>query len=146
MNSYQVIVFEVGAPQEMGASKGRGMRKSIMDVAWTQFIQMTIDKAAEAGRTVILLDPRNISKMCSRCGELVAKTLSERTHECPYCGLVLDRDVNAAINILHREAKPSSRRVVGWGGVRVKPKRLRGGAVTSHCLLRYNNPIRSTYA
>ena len=100
VNSHQVIVFEELAPLEMGRS--RGMRKSIMDVAWTQFIQMTIGKAAEAGRTVILVNPRDTSKMCSRCGELVEKKLSERVHTCPHCGLVLDRDVNAAINILHR--------------------------------------------
>jgi len=100
VNQYQVIVFEDLAPQEMG--KNRGLRKSIMDVAWTQFISMTISKAAEAGRTVILVDPRNTSKMCSQCGELVHKTLSDRTHTCPDCGLVLDRDVNAAINILQR--------------------------------------------
>jgi putative transposase len=52
---YQVIVFEALAPQEMG--KSRGMRKSIMDVAWSQFISVTVGKAAEAGRTVIVVDP-----------------------------------------------------------------------------------------
>lgn len=100
VNRYQVIVFEDLAPLKMG--KSRGMRKSILDVAWSQFIEMTVGKAEEAGRTVILVDPRNTSKMCSRCGELVAKTLSDRTHTCPHCGLVLDRDVNAARNILQR--------------------------------------------
>jgi putative transposase len=100
INRYQVIVFEDLAPQELG--KSRGMRKSIMDVAWSQFISMTVSKAEEAGRTVILVDPRNTSKMCSSCGTLVQKTLSDRTHSCPRCGLVLDRDVNAAINILQR--------------------------------------------
>lgn len=102
VNTYQTIVFEDLAPQDVGKRKGRGMRKSIMDVAWTQFISMTIGKAAEAGRTVILVDPRNTSKMCSHCGELVQKTLSTRTHTCPTCGLVLDRDVNAALTILQR--------------------------------------------
>jgi len=102
VNAYQVIVFEDLAPLEMGKRNGHGMRKSIMDVAWTQFISMTRGKAAEAGRTVILVDPRNTSKMCSDCGTLVQKTLSTRTHTCPNCGLLLDRDVNAALNILHR--------------------------------------------
>jgi putative transposase len=95
-----VIVFEDLAPMEMG--RRRGMRKSILDVAWTQFLQMTIAKAEEAGRRVILVNPKNTTKMCSSCGELVQKTLSERTHACPHCGLVLDRDENAARNILHR--------------------------------------------
>jgi putative transposase len=102
VNQYQVIVFEDLAPQEMGKTKGRGMRKSIMDVAWSQFISMTVGKAAEAGRMVILVNPRNTSKMCSDCGELVTKKLSDRTHACQKCGLVLDRDTNAALNILRR--------------------------------------------
>lgn len=100
VDRYQVIVFEDLAPQEMGRSGG--MRKSILDAAWGQFVRMTTDKAAEAGRILILVDPRNTSKMCSSCGELVQKTLSERTHACPHCGLTLGRDHNAALNILHR--------------------------------------------
>ncbi len=102
VNQYQVIVFEDLAPLEMGVRRGCGMRKSIMDVAWSQFVSMTVGKAAEAGRTVILVNPRDTSKMCSHCGELVEKKLSERTHTCPHCGLVMDRDKNAALNILQR--------------------------------------------
>ena len=102
VNRYQIIVFEDLEPQQMGTRKGRGMRKSIMDVAWSQFISMTTGKAAVAGRTVILVNPRNTSKMCSHCGELVEKELSERIHTCPHCGLVMDRDRNAALNILQR--------------------------------------------
>jgi putative transposase len=102
VNGYQTIVFEDLAPQQMGSSKGRGMRKSIMDVAWTQFISLTISKAEEAGRTVILVNARDTSKMCSHCGEKVEKKLSERVHTCPHCGLVMDRDRNAALNILQR--------------------------------------------
>jgi putative transposase len=100
VNRYQLIVFEDLAPQEMRRS--RGMRKSILDVAWSQFISMTVAKAAEAGRQVVLVNPRDTSKMCSSCGELVQKPLSDRTHTCPCCGLVMGRDHNAAINILHR--------------------------------------------
>ena len=100
VNAYHVIVFEDLAPMEMG--KKRGMRKSILDVAWTQFMQMTVAKAEEAGQRVILVNPRNTTKICSSCGELVPKTLSERVHTCPHCGLVLDRDENAARNILQR--------------------------------------------
>jgi putative transposase len=100
VDSYQVIVFEDLAPLEMGRS--RGMRKSILDVAWSQFISMTVAKAEEAGRRVVLVSPRNTSKLCSSCGELVQKQLSDRTHTCPQCGLVMGRDHNAALNILHR--------------------------------------------
>ncbi len=100
INTYQVIVFEDLAPMEMG--KSCGMRKSILDVAWTQFIGMTVAKAAEAGRRVILVNPRNTTKLCSTCGEIVPKALRVRVHACPHCGLALDRDENAALNILQR--------------------------------------------
>ena len=63
---------------------------------------MTVAKAADAGRRVILVNPRDTTKLCSRCGALVLKSLSDRTHTCPACGLVLERDHNAAINILQR--------------------------------------------
>ena len=102
VNRYQVIVLEDLAPQQMGANKGRGMCKSIMDVAWSQFVSMTISKAEEAGRSVVVVNPRDTSKLCSQCGERVEKKLSERTHSCLHCGLVMDRDKNAALNILHR--------------------------------------------
>jgi putative transposase len=100
VNTYQVIVFEELEPQQMG--KSPGMRKSIADVAWTQLIEYTCNKAEEAGRTVVLVNPRETSKMCSNrnCGRLVEKDLSVRVHDCPDCGLVIDRDQNAAINIL----------------------------------------------
>jgi putative transposase len=100
VNRYQTVVFEDLAPMEMGRS--RGMRKSILDVAWSQFISMTVAKAEEAGRRVVLVNPRNTSKRCSSCGELVQKRLSDRIHTCPHCGLVMGRDHNAALNILHR--------------------------------------------
>jgi len=95
---YQVIAFEELEPQQMGRS--RGMHKSIQDAAWVQLIQYTFNKAEEAGRTVVLVNPRNTSKISSRCGNLVEKNLSVRVHGCPDCGLVLHRDQNAAINIL----------------------------------------------
>lgn len=49
---------------------------------------------------MILVEPRGTSQKCSGCGEVVPKELSERVHDCPHCGLVMDRDVNAARNIL----------------------------------------------
>jgi putative transposase len=59
-------------------------------------------KAESAGGRVIQVNPRNTSQNCSRCGERVEKTLSDRMHECPYCGIMMDRDLNAALNILAR--------------------------------------------
>ena len=100
VSTYQVIAFEELELQQMGRS--RGMRKSIADAAWKQLIQYTCNKAEEAGRTAVLVDPHHTTQSCSRCGEIVRKGLNDRVHDCPYCGLVLDRDHNAAINILSR--------------------------------------------
>lgn len=80
--------------------EGGFLAKSIGDASWRQFIQFMAYKAKEAGRTFGMVDPRNTSKMCSRCGELVEKKLSDRIHNCPHCSLSIDRDINAAINIL----------------------------------------------
>jgi putative transposase len=76
------------------------LAKSISDAAWNQLITYTTYKAENAARVVVLVDPRNTSKRCSGCGTLVEKTLSVRVHRCPFCGLVMDRDENAAHNIL----------------------------------------------
>lgn len=76
------------------------LAKSISDVAWNMLVTLTSYKAASAGSVVVLVDPRNTSKMCSRCGTLIEKSLSDRVHNCTQCGLSMDRDWNAAINIL----------------------------------------------
>jgi putative transposase len=69
-------------------------------LAWNQLVQFTDYKAANAGRKCIQVNPRNTSKACSSCGQIVEKDLSVRIHSCPNCDLMLDRDHNAAINIL----------------------------------------------
>ena len=98
VDQYGTIVFEDLNIKNM--QKNHCLAKSIADVAWNQFITITENKAEEAGSRVIRVNPRNTSQMCSRCGMIVAKTLSDRVHTCPHCGLVMDRDQNAAINIM----------------------------------------------
>ena len=66
------------------------------------FANMISYKAEEAGCKVVFVDPKNTTKMCSDCGTLVDKELCERIHNCPQCGLSIDRDLNAAKNILIR--------------------------------------------
>lgn len=83
-----------------GMVKNRHLSKSITDASWGQFLNLLTYKAAEAGRELVVVNPRNTSKICSNCGEVVKKSLAVRTHHCPHCGLVLDRDENAARNIL----------------------------------------------
>jgi putative transposase len=102
VNEFQVIAFEDLDIQEMQTHNGTGVNKSIGDVAWHQFVQFTTYKAASAGRSCVRVDPRNTTKACSTCGEIVPKARSERIHTCPQCGLTLDRDHNAALNILAR--------------------------------------------
>lgn len=70
------------------------------DVGLGMFRTMLDYKAIDAGVEIIMVNPRNTSQACSGCGSIVLKDLSVRVHVCPDCGLVLDRDVNAARNIL----------------------------------------------
>jgi putative transposase len=76
------------------------LAKSISDAAWRMLVTVKSYKAESAGSMVILVDPRNTSQLCSRCGLKVPKSLSDRVHECSQCGLVMGRDENAAINVL----------------------------------------------
>ncbi|AOQ23145.1 IS200/IS605 family transposase ISMma22 [Moorella thermoacetica] len=85
-----------------GMVKNHRLAKSISDAGWGEFMAMLEYKAAEAGARLVKVNPSGTSQECSGCGMDVPKELSERTHYCPYCGLILDRDVNAARNILKK--------------------------------------------
>jgi IS605 OrfB family transposase len=116
VNSYGVIVCEELQPVTMskrakpkrdeegkylpnGASAKSGLNQSISDAGWSQFVQYCSYKAANAGRAVVQVNPRYTSQMCSGCGTVKKKNLSQRWHSCE-CGTELDRDHNAALNIL----------------------------------------------
>lgn len=79
--------------------RNHSLAKSISDAGWAAFRTILEAKAAWAGRQVIAVPPAYTSQDCSGCGARVPKSLSVRTHICPACGLVLDRDTNAARNI-----------------------------------------------
>lgn len=85
-----------------GMVKNKKLAKSINDAGWGQFLDILSDKAERAGGQVIRVAPQYTSQMCSRCGEIVQKSLSVRTHICPECGFIADRDHNAALNILQK--------------------------------------------
>jgi putative transposase len=87
--------------------QNHSLAKSIADASWGTFIEILEDKAARAGHQVVKVPARFTSQKCHRCGEIVQKSLSVRTHLCPSCGSVEDRDVNAAKNILQAGAPPS---------------------------------------
>jgi len=76
------------------------LAKDINDQGWAEFSRLLGYKAEDAGVRVVRVPPGGTSQACSGCGTLVPKPLSERIHRCPSCGLVVDRDINAARNIL----------------------------------------------
>ena len=82
--------------------RNRHLAKGLSDAGWARFRTILEATAACAGREVVAVPPASTSQECSGCGERVPKSLSGRTHVCPHCGLVLDRDENAARNILWR--------------------------------------------
>jgi len=81
--------------------RNHSLAKSISDASWARFRAILEAKAGYAGRRVVAVPPAYTSQDCSGCGRRVQKSLSVRTHVCPNpdCGLVLDRDENAARNI-----------------------------------------------
>ncbi len=76
--------------------------KWINDAAWNTFTRILAYKAESAGCKIVFVNPEGTTRECSVCGMEVPKTLRERVHACPACGLTIDRDLNASINILNR--------------------------------------------
>jgi putative transposase len=95
---YQRIVVE--DLQITNMVKNHHLSKSILDAGWSAFLAILENKAESAGHQMIRVNPRFTSQKCFMCGEIVQKLLSVRTHLCPFCGYVADRDVNAAKNML----------------------------------------------
>jgi putative transposase len=105
LRAYDTIYLEDLQVRNM--ARNPHLAKSISDAGWAAFRTILQAKAACAGRQVIAVPAQYSSQDCSgmlpdgsRCTQRVAKSLSVRTHICPSCGLVLDRDENAARNIL----------------------------------------------
>lgn len=95
VESYDLIAFE--KLNIKGMVRG-ALAKSILDAAWAQLLYCISYKAESAGRWAIPVNPRGTSIRCSGCGADVRKTLADRQHTCA-CGVSLDRDHNAALNI-----------------------------------------------
>ncbi len=100
INEFGFIFIEKLQPKEMVKNNFRTLNKYINDAAWAQFFSFLSYKAEEAGRKLIKINPKNTTQICSKCGKIVSKDLNVRVHDCPYCGLKIDRDLNAAKNIL----------------------------------------------
>jgi len=80
--------------------KNHKLAKSISDASWSMFRDWVEYFGKVFGKVTVAVQPHYTSQNCSTCGTLVRKTLSTRTHQCSHCGTVLDRDHNAALNIL----------------------------------------------
>jgi len=80
--------------------KNHKLAKSISDASWSMFRQWVEYFGKVFGKVTVAVPPQYTSQNCSNCGKQVVKTLSQRTHHCGHCGTVLDRDHNAALNIL----------------------------------------------
>ena len=114
IDRFDVIGFEnLRIPNMM---KSHRLAKSIADAGWGQLRIFTSYKAEEAGKRVETVDSYGTTRDCSRCGFHVPKALSVRVHECRNCGLILDRDWNAARNVLNR---------VGWGTAESTPAEIK---------------------
>jgi putative transposase len=83
-----------------GLVRNRHLAKSISDAGWYTFRSWLEYFGHKYGKVTIAVPPHNTSQNCSNCREQVKKSLSTRTHVCPHCGYVADRDLNASINIL----------------------------------------------
>lgn len=106
VRKHDLIVFEdINIKRLVMRAGGKKLRSGLSEACWRKLTDMVDYKSIPMGTRVVYVDPRNTSQLCSRCEHIVKKDLSVRIHECPYCGLVMDRDENAAINILKRGYK-----------------------------------------
>ena len=100
VREYDYIAIENLRIQNM--VKNLSLSSATLDAGWGMLAEFLTYKAARAGGLVEKVGAHNTSQLCSGCGVLVPKKLKVRVHECPHCGLLLDRDHNAALNILAR--------------------------------------------
>ena len=114
VDTYDVIAIEDLTLAFM--TRNEHLALSAHDAGLGMFRQMLEYKAESAGTQVIAVAPQYTSQVCSGCGAVVEKDLSVRVHDCLHCGLHVDRDVNAARNILRKSAwtEPSGANVDQW--------------------------------
>jgi putative transposase len=98
--SHDVVAYE--DLQVKNLVKNRHLAKSIHDAGWSQFTAWLDYYGKVWDKAVVSVPPQYTTQDCSNCGHRVVKTLSTRTHSCPKCGFELDRDQNAALNILKK--------------------------------------------
>ncbi len=101
--NYDVVVMEDIKVSQLIGKSNRELRRRLMDVGFHELRTIIAWQVAKYGKEFRLVDPRDTSRKCSRCGYVNEKlTLRDRVFRCLRCGLVIDRDLNASINILKR--------------------------------------------
>ena len=106
VTNYDQVVYEDLETSKMFKKKYESkQRRALRDVALSEFLEVLDWMGCKYSCEITKVPPEYTSQMCSGCGTVVKKDLSVRTHSCPHGGLVTDRDINAAINILNRGNK-----------------------------------------
>lgn len=100
VNKYNTICAEDLSINDMKKDNFRCINKSIGDAAWRMFLSCLSYKAEYAGQKLIQVNPAYTSQTCSECGNRQKLILSDRMYHCPCCNFSLNRDHNAALNIL----------------------------------------------
>ncbi len=121
VKEHDLIVFE--DLNIRGMIRNHHLAKSISDAGWNRIVRYTMYRAESAGTSVVLIDPEYTSRECSRCGNMKRDLdLPDRIYHCDVCGLTMDRDLNAAINIRRKGVeKLEELRCVGRGTPEVTP-------------------------
>ena len=123
VNNYDNVICEDLQVSKMYRKKSeRKQRRALYDVALYEFLTILTWMATKYSCNLVKVDPAYTSQLCSKCGTIVPKGDSE-IHNCPHCGLVLDRDINAARNIYLRGIKYLTTNIPGGisGGFQDNP-------------------------
>lgn len=105
-----VAVEDLSLGHMRARARGKAMIRSYNDASLGSIIDGLCRKSQKTQCSVVKVDPRNTSQLCSGCGAMVRKDLTVRVHRCPNCGFTADRDYNASLNIRNRglAGNPSS--------------------------------------
>ncbi|WP_342304756.1 transposase [Methanolobus sp. ZRKC5] len=115
VSKHDLVVFEDLKIKNL--VKNSRLAKSIHDASWARLVQHTTYKAAEKGKTVEKVNPKNTTQTCSVCGKKRKRKVQQgdKVFECDHCNSSLDRDINASINILKKSK--TYKNTVGLTGI-----------------------------
>ena len=141
-NNWEIIALE--DLNIAGMVKNRHLAKSIGDASWNRIVQYTMYKAESAGAVVVSVNPMHTSQKCSKCGSIRKDLkLSDRIYHCDACGLTMDRDLNAAINIERKGIEKLKELInVGRGTPEVTPVEIGSIPARANPVAESGSPLR----